>query len=87
VIVPHYWRWKAVRAGWNLTMVEVIRDIVANSVTTPIMGVGRGTRWVARSARSVTGIPTLAPGSFLSLAAIVAGAVVGVKYLERYSVK
>jgi uncharacterized membrane protein YedE/YeeE len=59
-------------------------DLLRHLGGATLMGVGGVFALGCTIGQGVTGVSTLALGSFLALAAIIAGAVGGVKYLERF---
>jgi hypothetical protein len=69
---------------FRLTTFADAGDTVRNLLGAALMGVGGVMALGCTVGQAVTGVSTLALGSFLSFAAIVAGGFLGLRLLERW---
>jgi uncharacterized membrane protein YedE/YeeE len=70
---------------WRLESFRDAGDFLRNATGAVMMGVGGVSALGCTVGQGITGISTLAAGSFLALTGIVAGAVLALKYLEEGS--
>ncbi|KAB2919298.1 MAG: YeeE/YedE family protein [Hyphomicrobiaceae bacterium] len=68
---------------FQLTTFADVRDMLRNLGGAALMGVGGVMALGCTIGQAVTGISTLAAGSFVTFAAIVFGGIAGMKYMER----
>lgn len=71
------WPWR-LRVEWFADRVDVVHHVAGGA----LMGVGGTLALGCTIGQGVTGVSTLALGSFIAWAAIIGGAVLGVRYLE-----
>lgn len=68
---------------FQFTTFANVRDMLRNLCGAALMGVGGVMALGCTIGQAVTGISTLAVGSFVAFAAIVVGGIIGIKYMER----
>jgi hypothetical protein len=68
---------------FRITTYSNASDTVRNLAGAGLMGVGGVMALGCTIGQGITGVSTLAIGSFLTFAAIVVGGIAGIKYMER----